>query len=201
MTQVPDIKFYQSRIYETVWWDFRTTKPPKIEREIFEQRLEEIRSRKGLFQEYLNEMTNILGIEWKRKEIEVWLVSLNVGCFSRPLTISLSLNNSKPKDIDHIIDTLTHELIHNALIEHPHYRDALKLLEKDYSPELPIMYIHILVHAVHSIVYKNKRGTHRMEWDIERVKRNPPYRKAWKVVQKEGAENILHKYLGVQVVN
>ena len=89
MTRIPEIKFYTSPVYEGKWWDFRLTKPPKINEEQFLQSVNKIRARKQLFQEYLRDITRILGIEWSRKEIEVWMVSLSIGVFSRPLTLSL----------------------------------------------------------------------------------------------------------------
>ncbi len=196
MTRIPEIKFYTSPVYEGKWWDFRLTKPPKINEEQFLQSVNKIRARKQLFQEYLRDITRILGIEWSRKEIEVWMVSLSIGVFSRPLTLSLCWERGKVRDIDHLIDDLTHELIHNALIEHPRYSEALKLLEKDYAPEPFRTYVHILVHAVHVLIYKTKRGEHRMEWDIQKAQSNQPYARAWEIVQKEGPEKILEKYLG-----
>mgnify|MGYP001574134353 CR=1 FL=1 len=196
---IPEIKFYPSPIYESKWWDFRKIKPAKIDDETFQLLVQQIKSRKSLFEEYLRDMTNILGITWKRKEIEVWMVSLNIGCFSRPLTLSFSKQNNQPRDVDHIIDDLTHELIHNALIEQPNYNNAIERLSKDFESEPFRMHVHVLVHAVHAIIYKTKRGTQRMEWDISNSQNYPPYQRAWEVVQKEGAENILGKYLGVKL--
>lgn len=195
---VPEIKFYTSPVYERVWWNFRLTKPPKIDPETFDRMVSEIRSRKNLFHEYLKDMTHLLGIEWHRKEIEVTMVSLNIGCFSRPLTISLSNRNSHPRDTEDSVDDLTHELIHNALVEHPQYKDALEKLAKDFPKEPFLMHVHVLVHAVHALIYEQKRGTHRMNRDIEQCQKNEPYKKAWKVVQEKGSSAILKKYMGVK---
>ncbi len=194
---IPEIKYYTSPVYEGKWWDFRLTKPPRIEPREFNQLVEQIRARKNLFTQHLREMTRILGISWERKEIEVTMLPLAIGSFSRPLTLSLSKRNGKPFDIEDAADILTHELIHNALLEHSLYRDATEKLAKDYPQEPFLMQVHILVHSVHAIIYETSRGTNRKERDIQRCQKNPPYKKAWEIVEKEGSQKILKKYLRI----
>lgn len=199
MSTVPELKIYTSRIYENAWWNYKTTKPAKLDNDVFFQRVEGVRARKRLFHEYLSDMTRILGITWKRKEIEAWLVGISIRTFSTPLTIALVTRNGKPLDVEDVVDALTHELIHNALAERDDYGEALKKLEKEYPEETFTMRVHILVHAVHAVIYTQKRGTDRLARDIESCKNSPDYVKAWEAVQHEGAENILKKYLGVIV--
>lgn len=195
---IPEIKYYTSPVYENKWWNFRLTKPPRIEPKEFDFLVAQIRTRKNLFEQHLREMTHILGITWKRKEIETTMLPLAIGSFSRPLTISLSKQNGRPMDVEDAADILTHELIHNALLEHPLYRDVVEKLAKDYSQDPFLMHVHILVHAVHAIIYESSRGTHRKERDIQRCQKNPPYKKAWEIVEKEGSKKILKKYLKIK---
>ncbi|MDZ4255984.1 MAG: hypothetical protein U1C71_00075 [archaeon] len=192
---IPNIHFQRSWVYEQKWWEFRLTKPPRISEEAANQLFKQIKERKPLFEHLLGEITRTLQITWKRKEIEVTMIALFIGSFSKPLTISLSDAHGHPNDIEDLIDIIIHELIHNALNEHPQINAALTKIRTDYPDEPFLTHIHILVHALHMTLYEQHRGMDRAQRDIDKSALHPSYAKAWQIVTKEGAENILNKYL------
>lgn len=196
---IPEIEFKRSKIYETTLLNL-SCKPPiaKLERPVMLKAFAELESKKDYLYKLLEEITNILGIKWKRKSIRIYCLSFRQHgtTFSDPLTISLCTRKGKPTNIEDTIDLITHEFIHNALDEiNEKTKNALIELEKDFPKLSKKIIVHILVHSVHYLIYEKTRGFERLEADKEKMKDREEYATAWKITEEKGAKNILEKYL------
>lgn len=130
------------------------------------------------------------GLTWHQWEIPVY-VSYGVRPFSNPLTISLK------KDINLMIDVLTHELIHRLVSEPKNWRriePAWERLIRQYRRELPVTQTHIVIHAIHELVLLDLFGRTRLDRERRAVKL-PAYRRAWEIVGQLGAKNIVQLLL------
>ena len=115
----------------------------------------------------------------------------NVVCYlnsARNISDPLSI---KIEDLKDMQDNLIHELIHVILTQNNvSQKKGWKLLQEKYKNENPITRGHILVHAVHEVVTKKIR-----KGRLKRIKaysKNPNYKNSWRIVKKEGAENLLN---------
>ncbi len=128
------------------------------------------------------------GRRWHQREIPVY-VSYSVRPFSNPLTLSLK------KDVTVMVDTLTHELIHRILSEPQNWKQIennWNRLMRIYRKESPIARTHIVVHAIHELVLLELFGQKRLVRERQEVK-NPAYRRSWKIVERDGAAEIVRQ--------
>jgi endonuclease III len=131
----------------------------------------------------LSEIAKIVGQEWQEKEITCYVVGKARG-FSDPLTIGIKKN-----DPEFSVDTLIHELIHQIFLQNEDKKSVenmLKKLEKDYPTESRATRIHIVVHAVHKKIYLKFFSQKRLDLDKWRCEKNPEYKKAWEIVDRDG---------------
>lgn len=131
----------------------------------------------------------ITGLQFKKgRSIDCYLNTEK--SFSEPLTLKMQ----EDKDMG---DTLVHELMH-VLLAHNHETGGweLKKMKKflrDFKDEPMLTRNHILVHAMHYLIYKDIMPE-RIDAILNYSKR-PEYVRAWEIVNKIGAEELIEKYL------
>lgn len=128
------------------------------------------------------------GLRWYQREIPIY-VSFGIIPFSNPLILTLR------KDVTVMVDTLTHELIHRVLSEPQNWKrieNNWNRLMRIYRKESPMARTHIVVHAIHELVLLDLFGQKRLVRECQEVK-NPAYRRSWKIVERDGAVQILRQ--------
>lgn len=134
----------------------------------------------------LGAIARITGAPWRIKVVSCYIVG-GRGAVSEPLIITWRGSIGKA------IDTLTHELIH-INISQKHARKRIgrgwDSLMKKYQKEEQITKTHIVVHAIHEKVILTLYGKRHLTVVISRVK-DPLYRRAWEIVERDGADNIV----------
>ena len=135
----------------------------------------------------LQEISKLTNLHWIEKIIKVYVVG-NFRPYSDPLTVRLENN---PKDF---IDILTHELIHQIQSQNSKiFKKWLAYMKKKYKKEKRRTKSHILLHAVHKMIYLRLFNKKRLNRNIKRSYRDS-YKRAWEIVEEEGAENIIKKF-------
>lgn len=114
----------------------------------------------------------------------------NVVCYlnsARNMSDPLSI---KIEDLKDMQDNLIHELIHVLLTQNNiGKKKGWKKIQDKYKNENQVTRRHILIHAIHELVTKEIRPS-RLE-RIQKYSKNPYYINSWKIVKKEGAENLI----------
>lgn len=135
----------------------------------------------------LKELGYITGLKWQESHIYVYITS-GVGWFSAPLTMSIT------KDTDVMLDLLIHELIHRLLSENENWKIIKKrwskLLDK-YKKENLNARIHVPIHAIHKHIFLKFFSQKKLELEINRVKDNKDYARAWFFVQEQDYKLII----------
>jgi len=136
----------------------------------------------------VKEISKITGLRWKEKEIPCYVVC-SCRPFSDPLTIPAYL-----KYPDYFVDVLTHELIHQIMIQNMESNGSKKLwryIHKKYKCFPKTTRIHIPIHAIHKHIYLKFFNEKRLKRDIKFSQKSKDYKKSWDIVEKEGYENII----------
>lgn len=129
------------------------------------------------------------GLRWQKDEIIVYVVGKGTIPFSDPLTVPAYIDNQ-----EYFIDVVTHELIHNLLTQNDEItRPYWAFIGEKYPDASRTTQSHLIVHALHTKIYKEFRGEDRLKIDQERLK-NEDYVNSWKLVEKEGYENIIQNF-------
>ena len=111
---------------------------------------------------------------------------------SDPLTVTLSNKGEQ------FIDTLTHELIHQLQIQNASLlKKWWELINEKYSKESKVTKNHILLHALHTKLLKERYGEERLKINIAKSKDSQDYKRSWEIVNQEGYENIIQKFKGM----
>jgi len=194
---IPKIEFVYSWIYNQTFfmllkreWKLEYLKPSlrytkKLEKEW-----------KKIDKKVLKEMENVTGMRWKDKEITCFLVNHCVHSFSWPLTVIISGGEGKFRRVDHVIDILVHELIHNLFSDNGVYKLDKQLgFDKEFKDELRTTKAHIYLHALHKQLYLKFFNKRRLVRDIAsaKYKSMPGYDRAWEIVEQYGHENLLKR--------
>ena len=128
-------------------------------------------------------MSRVSGLAWQKPLINCW-VARRSNPFSMPLTIP------PRKDFDKLLEVIIHELVHNLIVQNS---DRIKKgYSKRYADLSKLTRIHILVHAIlHETLLElyGEKQTKIFIQDYDRL--SADYRKAWDVVEKEGAKKII----------
>lgn len=182
---MPEVKFVYSHPYERRWfqaqgkkWDF------------FEGNKDHIKELISVWSKYESKtfetLSKVTGFSWKVEPVKCYLVRWFRGGLSDPLTIGIR------KDHQLFIEVLVHELVHILFMQN-FDRVSKKWIEKNYGDESLLTKVHIRVNAVLQIAYEEIFDKTVLEKVIERDKQWPDYAKAWEIVEKEGAEEVIKR--------
>ncbi|QQG39953.1 MAG: hypothetical protein HYS81_00900 [Candidatus Aenigmatarchaeota archaeon] len=130
------------------------------------------------------------GLPWKDDAVTCFVVNYAVNGFGYPLTLTTHEGKTEPS---RAVLTLVHELAHvNLMYEGPgRLRDYWKTFHERYAGEDVMTRNHIPVHAALAIVLPQTFGEDALVSLKSRDAKDPPYKRAWEIVDNEGAENIL----------
>ncbi|MCL5404568.1 MAG: hypothetical protein M1125_01860 [Candidatus Marsarchaeota archaeon] len=146
----------------------------------------------------LGTLSEITDIEWREKTIVAYVLDQCRG-YSSPLTIRAGLNE---KDF---LYTMVHELTHRIFDQKEGSTDNYnKWLNERYPNVDRLVRNHIIVHAVDTALYLKLFTKEELEEQRrldETKKFGEPYVKAWKIVDKEGYENIISTVNGRNAKN
>ena len=112
---------------------------------------------------------------------------------SDPLTIKVC------RGIDHAIDILTHELIHQmqSQVDDKKWNKWLSFLNSKYPNESNLTKSHVFLNAVHKKIYLELFNDDRFKRDVENSNVSAGYRDSWKIVDEWGYENIIKKFKAI----
>lgn len=191
----PKIIFKYSRIYDRIWKENLIAKRKRVR--IYPSSQKIINYTKKVEKlwrkderKILRELSKITRLSWKSKFIYCYVVGQCIP-FSDPLTMPVYR-----KYPDYFIDVLVHELIHNLFVQnHEKTKAAWRYFERKYRKEPQKTRIHIPLHAIHSHIYLKFYSEKRLKRDVEFINRFPAYKKSWRIVQKEGYQNIVREFV------
>jgi len=184
---IPKVEFIYSYVYDQMW--SKAKEENKIPVETIERYVKDIEIIwRKIETKILKDISKISGLKWTEKKIKCYVLRSG-GCFSDPLTISYYKNK---KDF---IDVLVHELIHQIQIQ-GEYNFHLwnRYLKKKYPKESLLTINHIIIHSIHKKIYLKLFNKGRLENDLKISDKYYDYKKAWEIVEKEGADNIIKKF-------
>ena len=132
------------------------------------------------------EISRISKLKWKEARIICYVIGCGIP-FSEPLTIIYGKNTERS------INTLVHELIHQLIqVQNPEkYMNWHEDVIKKYSKETILTKNHILLSAIHWKILEKFSGEGAVEKEIKKYEKHPDYKKAWEIVEKEGADNTI----------
>lgn len=198
---IPEIEFRYSGVYDRQYRNDPRVKKYFEESEYDYPSIEEIKKRIKSLQDswdniksdVLKEISGIYNLDWQEKKIICYITGVGRP-ISDPLTIGLWKDSWR--DNAGLIDNLVHELLHQIQSQNiskitSWFREYL--MEK-YVNETRTTRSHILLHAVHKQIYEKFFDITRLQKDIEKCKKHPDYNRAWEIVEKEGAKNIIKKF-------
>jgi hypothetical protein len=128
-------------------------------------------------------MSKVSGLEWQKPIINCWVVQKSIP-FSMPLTIPMRPN------LYNLFEVIIHELVHNIIVQNSARikKEPLKRYEKFSRLTRNHILVHAILHETLLELYDEKQ-TKIFIQDYDRL--SGDYRKAWDVVEKEGAKNII----------
>lgn len=139
----------------------------------------------------LRGMCDLLELEFRQDIIDVYIAPW-FRAFSDPVVVGVMYQPNR------FIEVLSHELIHRLLTDNRQsdYKTEYvyrweNLFGNEYSPG---MIVHIPVHAVYQGIFDDIIGEpQRVVDDIDFVKQDDDYRKAWEYVREHGHKNIINQ--------
>lgn len=183
---LPKTQFHYSPIYQKRLIKVKNFRAPKDEVFFKNTRKLELKWRK-IEKKILKELEFVTGLKWQESHIYIY-ITRGVVCFSSPLTMTIL------DDIDFMLDTLIHELIHRIISENENWpiieKRWNKLISK-YKKENLNTRIHVPIHAIHKHIFLKFFNQKRLEIEIERVKDDKDYAQAWKIVQSGDYKEII----------
>jgi hypothetical protein len=136
-------------------------------------------------QRILSGLIKVLDVNFYLPVIDATIAPM-VAAFSTPLTL-----NFKPKP-DEFIDILTHELIHILISDNKENISFYASVQSRWPDEESKVIAHIMVHALMEYVFRDVLDeVSRIERDIIACSSNPPYAKAWKIVEEYGYRQVI----------
>jgi len=196
---MPRVEFTYSSVYDEQWraaWkrsakrSGRYPSPEEVQR--FMRKVERAwrRSEAGVFRS----IARVSGLRWSDDPHVCYVVGYAIP-FSDPLTLPVF----GPKaPVNYVVDVLTHELIHRLLIGRraaARVRTALSRLKREYPRENENVRTHIIVHAIHWRVFETEFGVARLHRERRIMGTVPDYRRAWEIVEAEGAAPLIQRFL------
>lgn len=138
----------------------------------------------------LKSMCAILGLEFKRNAIDVYIVSGNPRQLSAPIVIKSGFTP------DEFVDSLTHELIH-ALFGDNGKIVPISIWDEMFPGETKLVKSHAVVHSVLKYIYLDVlKDDKRLEKNIAGSKKHDTndYFRAWEIVDEKGYTEIIKKF-------
>jgi len=174
----PQIRFKPGKFLDREFSDFEKVEAYRAAWEKLETRI-------------MPAICEVLNLEYKQNIIDVYIVTKQKA-FSDPLVIGTQY------EVEHIVDILTHELLHRLISDNT--KETHQKFGKEWDKKFPtderLILNHILVHAVSQYVYiEVLNDPARLEWDIARCQKNPPYARAWDIVQENGYKKIIEEFV------
>jgi hypothetical protein len=194
---IPKIIFRYSPIYDDLWGE-KIKKGKKVKdypsgRKI----LNYIKKVEKLWRKdekkVLTELSKITHLKWEERYIYCYVVGKCIP-FSFPTTLPVY------KNLEDFIDTLIHELIHRLFIQEGNIersKRAWKYFHQKYKKESRVTGIHVPLQAIHTHIYLKFYNEKRLEKDLKRVRKRrlKPYKRAWKIIEKEGYKKIINEFV------
>jgi len=134
------------------------------------------------------------GIKWTVKKHVCYVVGSGMP-FSDPLTIPVFAPQAP---MDYVSDVLCHELIHRNLIEPAfleRWNKILAKLKKKFPKNNENVLVHVIVHAIHEQIFLSLFSEERLKRDKCIMFVYKDYHKAWEIVEKVGAKEIINTFL------
>jgi len=132
-------------------------------------------------------ISKVSGLKWKEEKIRAYVVKHIRSPISFPLTLRMDA------PMFYQIENIIHELVHNIMVQNnwPNFNHRFFKKYKNYKFNTMI---HIPVHAILKLVFLELFGEKKTAKLIMSYERAPPeYTQAWKIVEKEGAMEIIKK--------
>lgn len=183
---------------DNTFTDFYEQIPDREEKGYTVQNREEVKEKISLFEtewkkyeeKILESICRILGLEFYKKVIDVYIVGAYKKAFSTPMVISAKY------EPDLFVDIITHELLHVLLTDNDKNVSVGEIWKEMFPEAIDRTSLnHVLVHAVHKQIYLDTLNTpERFERDLKRCGKWPSYNDAWNIVEKEGYLNIIERF-------
>ncbi|PIR45565.1 MAG: hypothetical protein COV09_00780 [Candidatus Vogelbacteria bacterium CG10_big_fil_rev_8_21_14_0_10_50_13] len=136
----------------------------------------------------LESLCNKLGVFYDEKTISVWVSGSIVGGYSAPIIVSSN------KDMESVIDLITHELIHRLAYRNKNnwsYEDNLRSIVDDKER---IVFNHVYVYALHQyLLTETIKDPKRLTREKKIAMNNPANKAAWELVEEIGYPKIIEK--------
>lgn len=189
---VPRVYFLYSWVYDDEHRKFYNNYikqyPSKKKTENYIKEIEKIW--RGMENKIFKDISRIAGLKWKWKNIVCYVVGYG-SPISDPLTLPIYQNDGKL-----FIETLTHELIHQLLLQNSGLEKYDRTWNHIYKKESDNVKIEVVVFAIQSHIYLKFFGEKRLKKDIQMCKnwKLKDHIRAWEIVQRDGYENIVNEF-------
>ena len=199
----PKVNFHYSFIYDVAWrdaWEHRTDK--EGEYPTMEQSLKFLKNLEKDWQKVeakvFKTITSVGGRPWSVISHDCYITG-KAGAFSIPLTIPSGLYKSQPPG--YMVDVLTHELIHRYISQEEilgvkNLGDEKRWNNfcKKFPKENFNVIAHVIVQAIHELVYLKIFNRARLTRDQKFLSQFPDYKRAWNIIKEHGAQKIVTMY-------
>jgi hypothetical protein len=187
-------------IYSPIYDQIISGKLERIEKSKFQEKFRKVpgfifskelqRRLNVISKKILTAMSKITELSWLQDKIIIYPVSKSIP-FNEPLTVEIW------KNWKYQIDTFTHEMAHNlvwnSMKQQP--RISYKKIIKKYPKEAHNVILHIPIMAIVKLTLEKVFGekAHQYyKYEYKKwSKRSEVYIRAWKIMEKEGAKNII----------
>lgn len=184
---MPKLRIIYSWVYDGVLHEYHKKKYLKKEYKEGLVRAKRLQKRWDKIEaKVFRAMSKVSGLKWKDKVIDCFIVKYVSMPFSQPMTIWMWQKG------EYLLETIVHELVHQLFIQNQgrvKYSDSR--IAKKYKKESLNVRIHTPTHAVLKLTLEKVFGKEKTKHFIKAYNHLPEYKKAWQIVEKEGAENII----------
>ena len=186
----PKIIFHRSWIYDIMLEPLRDKGFKMPSDQVMSSRIRTIEKEwKKYGEKILKEISKVTKLKWHQKTT-ICYITAGIVPFSDPLTMNAR------KDPRRAIHVLTHEMIHRLLSESENSQKIQKnwdRLMRRYEKESALTASHIGIHAIHAHVILTLFDRKELKKEKAEDSDNPPYARAWEIVETEGYKNIVTK--------
>jgi hypothetical protein len=157
-----------------------------------EEVLKKVEEFKKSWQEMSSALTfvqQVLGLNFYQTLIDVYVV----GHTQHPISSPVVISSTKTESV--FVDSLTHELLHRLISDNKQKIRAREILAKLFPKETMLCRNHIVLHAVLEKVYLEfLHQPERLSDNRARDESAVDYRRAWKIVQKQGSDAVISRF-------